>query len=206
MVDGQDAPHVVVLAGPNGAGKSTAASVLLPRLLGVGPFVNADVIAQGLSAFAPEKVAVTAGKIMLERLRELAAERANFAFETTLATRSFARWLRRLVADGYRFELAFFYLPSPELAIARVAQRVRQGGHHVPDDDVRRRYRRGLRNLMHLYIPLATHWRVYDNGVPGVSRLIASGTRWEQVAVFDNPLWTSLRMEYRDAHDEEAND
>jgi predicted ABC-type ATPase len=124
-----DPPHAIVLAGPNGAGKSTATPKLLPHLLGVGEFVNADVIAQGLSAFAPERHALEAGRIMLGRLDALAAARESFAFETTLATRSFAPRLSGLVDSGYRFDLLFFYLPDPAMAVRRVAQRVRTGGH-----------------------------------------------------------------------------
>src|SRR5215208_1499941 len=112
-----DAPSVVALAGPNGAGKSTAGPALLKETLGVGEFVNADVIASGLSAFSPESVAITAGKIMLARLKELAAHRVDFAFETTLAGRSYAPWLASLIEAGYRFHLVFLYLPNPEFAI-----------------------------------------------------------------------------------------
>jgi predicted ABC-type ATPase len=119
---------VIVLAGPNGAGKSTAAPYLLRGALGVTEFVNADVIAQGLSAFAPEAVAVAAGRIMLARLRELASKRVSFAFETTLASRSFAPWLASVVAGGYSFHLLYLWLPSADLAVSRVADRVRFGG------------------------------------------------------------------------------
>lgn len=206
MSDAQDAPHVIVLAGPNGAGKSTAAPKLLPHLLGVGEFVNADVIAHGLSAFAPERVAVEAGRIMLRRLRELSAARKDFAFETTLASRSFAPWLARLTAAGYRFELAFFFLPDPEMAVARVAQRVRHGGHHVPADTVRRRYDRGLRNLFHLYIPLAARWHVYNNGVAGASPIIAWGSRRDSLTVVDPALWDFLEKHYGGKPNQTADD
>ena len=123
------APLVVVLAGPNGAGKSTSAAHLLRGALAVDEFVNADTIAQGLSAYRPESAAVTAGRVMLDRLRFLARERRDFAFETTLAGRGHARWLQSLRAAGYRAHLIFLALPAAELAVARVAERVRQGGH-----------------------------------------------------------------------------
>lgn len=122
-------PGVVILAGPNGAGKSTVAPALLHGALGVDEFVNADVIAQGLSAFEPDRVAIAAGRIMLARLNELAAQRADFAFETTLATRSFARWLRGLRLSGYDVHLFFLWLFSADLAVARVADRVGMEGH-----------------------------------------------------------------------------
>lgn len=145
-----NSPQVVVLAGPNGAGKSTSAPRLLRGALGVEEFVNADVIASGLSGFAPERVAMAAGRVMMQRLRGLAEARTNFAFETTLATRSFAPWLSCLISSGYVLHLVFLWLPSAEIAVARVQERVRRGGHHVPEDVVRRRYRAGLRNFFQL--------------------------------------------------------
>lgn len=131
------APLVVVLAGPNGAGKSTSAAHLLRGALAVDEFVNADTIAQGLSAYRPESAAVTAGCVMLDRLRLIARERRDFAFETTLAGRGHARWLQDLRAAGYRAHLIFLALSAAELAVARVAERVRQGGHDVPEVVVR---------------------------------------------------------------------
>jgi predicted ABC-type ATPase len=127
----EQSPTVIVIAGPNGAGKSTSAPVLLPKTLEVLEFVNADTIASGLSAFRSESVAVEAGRIMLRRLAELAGERANFAFETTLASRSFAPWIAGLRQTGYLFHLVFLWLPTPDLAIKRVLARVRQGGHNA---------------------------------------------------------------------------
>ena len=135
-------PYLIVIAGPNAAGKSTAAPGLLDGLLGIEDFVNADVIARGLSAFNPEGAAIQAGRIMLERVRELAAEGKDFAFETTLASRSFAPWIAKLRKEqGYVFRLNYLWIPGPELSIGRIKGRVRDGGHFVPDDVVRRRYR-----------------------------------------------------------------
>src|SRR5258706_9202425 len=159
----QEHPRVIVLAGPNGAGKSTAAPFLLHSALRVSEFVNADVIAQGLSAFNPENAAMEAGRVMLERLRALADAREDFAFETTLASRSFAKWIAGLLQTGYEFHLFFFYLNDAEWAVQRVSRRVQLGGHSVPEDMIRRRYQRGLHNLFNLYIPLTTTWRIYDN-------------------------------------------
>ncbi len=143
-------PIVVVLAGPNGAGKTTASEALLRDELAVFQFVNADAIARGLSGFEPERAAFAAGRVMLSRLDELAAQRADFAFETTLASRAFAPWLARRILDGYEFHLCFVWLPSAEMAITRVAARVKAGGHDIPAESIRRRYARGIRNLFEL--------------------------------------------------------
>lgn len=184
-----DPPSVVVLAGPNGAGKSTAAPHLIQERLDIAEFVNADEIARGLAGFAPDIEAIAAGRIMIARIRELAAERAAFAFETTLASRVFASYIRSMRVDGYRFRLIFLHLPSADAAVARVASRVREGGHGVSEDVVRRRYDRGLRNLFTLYLPLADEWAVYDSS--GLPVPIAS---WKEVA--QPEVWTRLRTQY----------
>jgi predicted ABC-type ATPase len=189
-------PNLVVLAGPNGAGKSTAASVLLRGTLEVTEFVNADVIAQGLSAFAPHSMALTAGRIMLRRLQELARQGVSFAFETTLASRSFALWIRELVQTGYRFHLVFLWLPSADFAIQRVVERVQQGGHSVPETTIRRRYRAGLHHFFGLYQPLAATWRMYDNSSHTGSRLIAAGQQTTVTQIRDAAIWQHLTQEY----------
>src|SRR5687768_16769644 len=129
-------PRVVVLAGINGAGKTTASRDLLVNVLRIPTFVNADAIARGLNAFNPEAEAFRAGRIMLDQLNDLAARRADFAFETTLAARTYAGWLETLRATGYEVYLYYYWLDRPDLAIARVAARVRSGGHFVPDDTI----------------------------------------------------------------------
>ena len=187
-----DRPHLIVLAGPNGAGKSTAAPALLADSLQVTEFVNADLIARGLSVFHPERVAVLAGRIMLGRLDQLADRRANFAFETTLAGRSYARRLAELGRSGYVFHLVFLWLASPEMAVARVAERVRQGGHDVAAEVIRRRYLSGLRNFFRTYRPLADTWRFYNNSGPSIPRLIASGSGSAEVTVADPGLWDRI--------------
>jgi predicted ABC-type ATPase len=192
-------PHVVVLAGPNGAGKSTAAPWLLKGALGVTEFVNADDIAKGLSAFDPEGVAISAGKIMLTRLRELALRRENFAFETTLASRSFAPWLKELISSGYRFYLTFLYLDSANLACQRVKARVKAGGHSVPEDVIRRRYENGLRNFFRLYTRLATAWLMYNaSSAPRLS-LIASRSKRGKLWIKDHETWRDLSKKYAQA-------
>lgn len=197
-------PRVVVIAGPNGAGKSTVARDLLQGVLRVGEFVNADVIAQGLSAFQPEKAAMQAGRIMLRRLDELVAESADFAFETTLASRHFAPWIRRLGERGYRFHLVFLWLPSPEYALRRVANRVLLGGHFVDDETIRRRYRSGLNNFFELYQPLATRWRFYNSSVVPAPRLIAAGSRLRVRTLGDEDTWHRLAEEYGHGRDDQG--
>src|SRR6516225_1621380 len=135
----ESSPSVIVLAGPNGAGKTTAAQSLLAETLRLRTFVNADVIAQGLSGFDPASAALEAGRIMLDRLHALAKERCDFAFETTLAVRSLVRWFRELQEAGYSIHLVYFWLADPDLAVSRVAERVRMGGHDVPEPTIRLR-------------------------------------------------------------------
>ncbi|MEQ9367740.1 MAG: zeta toxin family protein [Coleofasciculus chthonoplastes F3-SA18-01] len=192
----EEHPHLIVIAGPNGAGKSTSAPALLQGTLGVTEYVNADTIAQGLSAFAPERAAFRAGRIMLERLQQLANARVNFAFETTLASRSFAPWIANLRQNGYRFHLFFLGLPNPELAIARVQERVSLGGHDVPEETIRRRYHAGIRNFFQLYRPLADSWFFYDNASMEVPRLLAAGEREGSVYVAQPLIWQRIEEDY----------
>lgn len=189
-----DAPNLVVLGGPNGSGKSTVAKLALNAAMGVEEFVNANLIASGLSGFQPETVAIEAGRIMVERLAELATKRRSFALETTLASRSLATWIRRLQLDsGYRFHLVYVWLTSPELNVTRVRSRVLQGGHDIPVETIRRRYFRSIRNLFDLYLPLADTWRVFDNSASGGPEQVAYGVRGCETQVFDKPTWDRLR-------------
>jgi predicted ABC-type ATPase len=185
-------PLVVVLAGPNGAGKTTTAPRLLRDALTVAEFVNADPIAMGLSSLRPESVAMLAGRVMLARMKALARARQDFAFETTLASRSFAPWLRSLREAGYRVHLLFLSLSHPDLAVARVAERVRQGGHDVPEPVVRRRFAAGLRNFVSLYRSLADAWQMFDNSAPSGPRLIATGGAGQAARVIDTGAWARL--------------
>ncbi|GAX59862.1 hypothetical protein SCALIN_C04_0350 [Candidatus Scalindua japonica] len=189
-------PHVIVIGGPNGAGKSTTAPALLKGTLGVTEFVNADTIAEGLSAFYPEGAAFHAGRVMLERIHILAKEYRHFAFETTLASRTFAPWLEELRKKGYVCHLVFLWLPSEEFAIARVAERVRMGGHNVPEEIIRRRYTKGMRNFFGLYTPLADTWRVYDNSFQSGPVLIARGGENIKENIYNLDLWNVMRKKY----------
>jgi predicted ABC-type ATPase len=187
-------PSVVILAGPNGAGKSTAAPELLQGALAVNEFVNADVIARGLSAFDPESAAIGAGRVMLARLRDLAKQRVSFAFETTLASRTFAPWLRDLAASGYGVHLVFLWLSSADLAVERVADRVRHGGHNVPPETVRRRYDAGLRNFFRLYEPLVSTWRLFNASGPK-PELLAERLESQPLRVYHEGVWTVVKRQ-----------
>ncbi len=188
-------PPVIIIGGPNGAGKTTIAPALLPETLGVVEYVNADVIARGLSGFNPDASAIAAAKIMLARVKELAESRAPFAFETTLASRSFAPWIADLrKQNAYQFFLAFVWVKSPDISIDRVATRVRHGGHFVPDDVVRRRYTRGLWNFFNLYMPIADRWYFYDNSVFNNGILVAEGSTLERADIFRSNIWESAKI------------
>lgn len=182
-----DSPVVAILAGINGAGKTTASRHILTHALKIPVFVNADTIARGLNAFDVESEAAKAGRIMLEHLHELAAKRATFAFETTLSGRAYAPWLASLRGSGYEVKLFYYWLESADAAIARVAERVRSGGHHVPDETIRRRYRLSVQNFFRLYRPIADEWRVYDNS-HGQARLLAVGIE-DREHVLDGDRW-----------------
>lgn len=155
-------PTVYVIAGPNGAGKTTFATEFLPDFVNCREFLNADLIAAGLAPFAPETQNVRAGRLLLERIQELTEERKDFGFETTLSGRTYARMMNDMRLAGYRIELFFLWLPSADMAVSRVANRVRQGGHHVPEEDIRRRYSSGQRNLFELYRSKTDAWWLYD--------------------------------------------
>lgn len=169
-------PKLYIIAGCNGAGKTTASYTVLPEMLGCKEFVNADEIAKGLSPFNPESVAIEAGRLMLQRMDDLLSEGSDFAFETTLSTRSYVKLIERAQAKGYFVTLLYFWLPTPEQAIERVATRVREGGHNIPSDVIRRRYANGIKNLTALYIPLCNYWAIYDNSSADEQiRIIALG-------------------------------
>ena len=156
-------PKLFIIAGPNGAGKTTYVRDFLPQEMQCHEFVNADLIAAGLSPFAPDRAAFAAGRIMLTRLRELAERGEDFAFETTLSGRAYAQLFRRLRTAGYRIRLDFLWISDLSIARGRVRQRVAKGGHDIPEDVQSRRFHLGIRNLAELYRPLLDHWRLYDN-------------------------------------------
>ncbi len=186
-------PQVIIIAGPNGAGKSTLAPHLLKDAFGLLEYVNADTIAVGLSAFSPESVAFRAGRVMLKRLHDLARAGASFAFESTLATRSYVPWISELKDRGYSFHLIYLWLRTPELAIERVKERVRLGGHDVPEETIHRRYQKGLRNFFTLFIPLADTWAIYDNSSTDNPVTVATGQRDGDVTIYNANLWQEVK-------------
>ena len=185
-------PNLYIIAGPNGAGKTTASYTLLPEMLNCVNFVNADEIARGLSPFSPNAVDVQAARIMLQRIDELLTLQADFAIETTLSTRSYVQLVKRAQTMGYKVHLLFFCLESPEQAIQRVAQRVKEGGHGIPEAIIRRRFKTGLKNLVYLYLPICDNILVFDN-TKGEAKLIAKKTvKTAKLEVVNQEMWNHL--------------
>jgi len=156
------APRALIIAGPNGAGRTTFAREFLPAEGHCPTFINADLIAIGLSPFRPDAAAVEASRIMLEHVRQNVAKRSDFAVETTLAGRAYQRFIPEWQAAGYEVDLRFLQLPSADLAVERVQQRVAHGGHDVPENDIRRRFDRGLKNFQEIYRRIVDTWQLYD--------------------------------------------
>ncbi len=183
--------EIVLLGGPNGAGKTTAARVLLPEFLEENEFLNADEIARQIAPDDPEFVALTAGRELIERMRRLVRYGRSFALETTCSGRSYLRLLEQCKQNGGRITLLYFWLPSPELAVERVARRVRQGGHSIPVEVIYRRYRTGVRNMRDLYLPLADEAEIYDNS-DNRRVLIADKRRGLAIQVHDAGRWAAI--------------
>ena len=169
--------ELYIIEGPNGAGKTTFAREFLPHFVRCLEFVNADYIATGISPFAPAAAAIEAGRVMLKRIDTLAAEGKSFGFETTLAGRGYVKLLQRLKAEGYRIHLFFVWLPSSSLALERVAQRVRKGGHDIPASVIRRRFDAGLKNFFEIYRPLVDRWELWDGSSNPPQRIASSSDR-----------------------------
>lgn len=184
-------PELYIIASCNGAGKTTASMYILPDVLNCREFVNADAIAAALSPFNPESVAFEAGRIMLNRVKQLLSEGVDFAFETTLATRSYVSLIKNAKKLGYRVTLLYFWLSSPEFAIERVATRVLKGGHNIPEDVIRRRYLRRLQNLVNLYAPCCDRWHLFDNTEEHSKPVVISDENG--VVVINEMIWNFIR-------------
>ena len=181
-----------IIAGCNGAGKTTASFTILPEILGCKEFINADEIAKGLSPFQPESVAVQAGRIMLARMDELLQKGETFAFETTLATKSYKQKIEWAQANGYEVTLLFFWLDSPNIAKERVAQRVAEGGHNIPLETIERRYYNGIANLFTIYIDMVDICYIFDNS-EGRKELIAQKERRKDIVIYNNDKFNLMK-------------
>ena len=187
-------PNLYIISGCNGAGKTTASYTILPDMLNCREFVNADEIAKGLSPFQPDKVSIEAGRIMLNRIKELLNSNIDFAFETTLSTKTYRLLIQEAQSKGYFVTLVYFWLNSPELAIERVKARVATGGHHIPDEIVRRRYLSGIRNLSKIYKSICDYWIVIDNS-EHPSEIIAEGFRKKDIEIYNRNIYNKLTHE-----------
>lgn len=185
-----------VVAGCNGAGKTTASYTILPEILDCKEFVNADEIARGLSPFQPEKTGIEAGRLMLKRIKTLIGAGEEFAFETTLATKTHANLIKKAREKGYRVTCLFFWLRSPELAISRVQHRVEEGGHNIPTEVVKRRYTNGLKHFFSLYLPIFDNWLFVNNSGEDYE-IIAEGSI-ESTKIYNKELWGWIKTHYNE--------
>ena len=187
--------QLYIIAGCNGAGKTTASFTILPEVLNCKEFINADEIAKGLSPFQPESVAMQAGRIMLARMDELLQKGETFAFETTLATKSYKQKIEWAQANGYEVTLLFFWLDSPNMAKKRVAQRVAEGGHSIPSETIERRYHNGIVNLFAIYINMVDICYIFDNS-EGRKELIAQKERHKDIVIYNNDKFNLMKNNY----------
>ena len=187
--------QLYIIAGCNGAGKTTASFTILPEVLNCKEFVNADEIAKGLSPFQPESVAMQAGRIMLARMDELLQKGETFAFETTLATKSYKQKIEWAQANGYEVTLLFFWLDSPNMAKKRVAQRVAEGGHSIPSETIERRYHNGIANLFAIYIDMVDICYIFDNS-EGEHTPIAKKYKGGKEIIYNTDLYNQMKSSY----------
>lgn len=188
-------PTVYLIAGCNGAGKTTASLTLLPEMLDCKEFVNADNIAAGISPFQPDKVAIEAGRLMLKRINDLIKIKVDFAIETTLSSRNYISKIKELKKEGYEVVLIYFWLNTPLLAIERIKERVKRGGHFIPDEIVIRRYSRGIKNLLQYFIPLCDYWLIFDNSNENAI-MVAEGIKDLEKEIFNNEIWKQINRIY----------
>ncbi|MBI5024291.1 MAG: zeta toxin family protein [Candidatus Omnitrophica bacterium] len=188
--------NVYIIAGPNGSGKTTFAREFLPGYARCPNFVNADLIAQGLSPFSPAAAAIKSGRLVLEEIRRFAHKHAEFGFETTLSGKSYVNLLKVLKRQGYKLHLFFLWVPGPDLAVARIKDRVAEGGHNVPVQDVKRRFNRSISNFFRLYEPLLDSWMFFNNA-ESVPILIAKRKNG-QAEIIDRELFQGIQRNVKE--------
>jgi len=185
--------NIYVIAGPNGSGKTTFALKFLPEYVKCPNFVNADLIAAGISPFNPKNTAIKAGRLVLEQIKEYASKETDFAFETTLSGKSYAKMLKQLKNSGYSLHLFFLWIPSFELAIARIKDRVACGGHDVRTEDVKRRFNRSIKNFFYIYEGLFNSWMIFDNS--GVKPLLIAKRKDKKTEVFNIDIYNKIKKQ-----------
>ena len=183
--------NVYIIAGPNGSGKSTFAEKFLPDYAECPNFINADLIAKGLSPFSPRTAALKAGKLVLAQIHEFAKKGIDFGFETTLSGKLYVKLFKKLREDDYQLHLFFLWLPSPQLAIERIKERVREGGHDVPIRDIRRRFYRSVANFFKLYQPFLNSWMILNN--TGIRPALIARSASSKVVIFDKELFGEIK-------------
>ena len=184
-------PRLYIISGCNGAGKTTASYSMLPEMLSCSEFVNSDEFAKSLSPFQPENASIQASRYMLQKIRYLLKRQSDFAVETTLATRTLLKTVRMAQAAGYSVTLLYFWLNSPELAIERVKARVENGGHNIPEETIRRRYKVGVNYFFHHYAPICERWILADNSQTPF-RVIAEGSKEDVVNIRDKETYDKI--------------
>ena len=187
-------PSVYIIAGPNGAGKTTFARKFLPRYAECKNFINADLIAQGLSPFAPDAAAFPAGRLMLEEIQRFAKRGDDFSFETTLSGITYINLIRRLRAQGYAVHIFFLWVPQAELSLSRIRDRVLEGGHNVPEPIVRRRYERSIKNFLQIYRSQVDYWTLFDNS--GRAPAMIAFEKQGKLRIIDEELYDDLIRRY----------
>jgi len=190
-----DKPNLYIIAGCNGSGKTTASYTILPEILKCEEFINADEIARGLSPFHPEKSAIQAGKLMLRKIDDAIHAKKDFAFETTLATKTHNFVIKSAQSKRYLVTLVFFWLESTELAIQRVKNRVSEGGHNIPSDVISRRYERGLKNFFEVYEPMVNEWIFIDNSQIDY-QILAKKDLNQSIEIKNDSIWTKIKKQY----------
>ena len=189
-------PNVYIIAGPNGAGKTTFAREFLPLYVDCRKFVNADLIAQGISPLAPEVAAIQAGRLVLQEISAFIARREDFSFETTLSGKSYMRLLHDFKNQGYMVQIFFLWLPAPDMSLSRVKDRVLRGGHNIPEADLRRRFDRSIKNFLQHYRQIADSWMLFDNSF--LPPLLIASKKGGQLDIIDKVIYQKLGEQFNE--------